>query len=149
MVPSLCKERRQISNMEIGKRNISFGWIWILVGLLVGAIMGMWSFNGPMPSPVGDYTSLPRRMLRLSHIAFIALAIINILYGYEIDKIKIKDKLKRICSKCMIYGAVLMPIVLIAAVFFEPLKYLTMIPAALIMIAVAIMVKGQMEEMPL
>ena len=132
--------------MELGKKNISFGWIWILAGLIVGAVMGMWSFNGPMPSPVGDYTSLPRRMLRLSHIAFIALAIINILYGYEIDKIKIKDKFKKIGSKCMIYGAILMPIFLIPAVFFEPLKYLTMISAILVIIAVSIMVLGKIKE---
>lgn len=133
--------------MEVGKKNISFGWIWILAGLIVGAIMGAWSFNGPMPSPVGDYTSLPRRMLRLSHIAFIALAIINILYGYEIDKIQLKNKLKSVGSMCMIYGAILMPIFLIAAVFFEPLKYLTMISATLVIIAVAIMAIGQIKGM--
>jgi len=129
--------------MEIGKRNVSFGWLWILVGLLIGAVIGMWSFNGPFPSPVGDYTSLPRRMLRLSHIAFIALAMINILYGYEIDKIKLVNKLKKIGAYCMIWGAVLMPIFLIAAVFFEPLKYLTMISATLVIVAVLIMVVGK------
>ena len=75
--------------MEIGKKNISFGWIWMLLGIILGAILGMWSFNGPFPSPLGDYTSLPRRLIRLSHIAFIALSIINILYGYEIDKIRL------------------------------------------------------------
>jgi cytochrome b561 len=135
--------------MEVGKRNISFGWVWILAGLIAGAIMGMWSFNGPMPSPVGDYTSLPRRLLRLSHIAFIALAIINILYGYEIDKIQLKNKLKRIGSLCMISGAILMPTFLIAAVFFEPFKYLTMISATLVIIAVAIMATGQIKGLPI
>jgi len=131
--------------MEIGKRNVSFGWLWILVGLLVGAVIGMWSFNGPFPSPVGDYTSLPRRMLRLSHIAFIALAMINILYGYEIDKVKLAKKLKRIGSYCMIWGAVLMPVFLMAAVFFEPLKYLTMISATLVIVAVLVMVVGKFK----
>src|SRR3989344_2722582 len=128
--------------IDIGKKNISFGWIWILCGIILGAIMGMWSFNGPFPSPIGDYTSLPRRMLRLSHIAFIALAIINILYGYEIDKIKVKEKLKNMGSSFMIYGAILMPLILIGAVFFEYLKYFTIIPTFLIIIALIIIVFG-------
>ena len=128
--------------MEIGKRNVSFGWFWILVGLVVGAVMGTWAFNGPLPSPVGDYSSLPRRMLRLSHIAFIMLGIINILYGYGLEKIR----LRKVGSVCMIYGAILMPVFLIAAVFFEPLKYLTMIPATLVVVAVSIMVFGQIKK---
>ena len=129
----------------IGKKNISFGWVWILFGIFVGALMGMWSFNGPMPSPVGDYTSLARRMLRLSHIAFIALAIINILYGYEIDKIKLKKFYKKVGSLCMICGAILMPLLLIAAVFLEPFKYLTAIPATLVIISLLIMVIGRIK----
>jgi hypothetical protein len=131
--------------MIIGKKNISFGWIWILIGIIVGAIMGMWSFNGPLTSPVGDYVSLPRRMLRLSHIAFIALAIINILYGYEIDKTRLKEKLKKLGSNCMIYGGVLMPLVLLVSVFFENFKYLTAIPATLIIIALILMVLGRIK----
>ena len=129
--------------IRIGKKNISFGWVWILVGLLVGAFMGMFAFNGPLPSPVGDYTSLPRRMLRLSHIAFIALAIINILYGYEIDKVSLKEKTKKVGSLFMILGAILMPIFLIIAVFFEPAKYLTIIPAVLLILAIFIIVIGK------
>lgn len=130
----------------IGKKNVSFGWIWILVGIILGAVMSLWSFNGPLPSPVGDYSSLPRRLLRLSHIAFIALAVINILYGYGIDNIKIKDKYKKIGSNCIIYGAVLMPLLLLAAVFLEPLKYLTIIPAILIIISILIMASGKLKK---
>ena len=130
----------------IGGKNISFGWIWILIGIIIGAIMGMWSFIGPVISPIGDYTSLPRRLLRLSHIAFIALAIINILYGYEIDRIKVKEKLKKLGSNCMIYGAVLMPLILLLSVYFEALKYLTVIPTILVIIALVIMVSGKIKK---
>jgi len=130
----------------IGKKNISFGWIWILFGIIMGAIMGLWSFNGPFPSPVGDYTSLPRRMLRLSHIAFIMLAIINILYGYEIDKLKIKEKLKKIGSNFMIYGAILMPFILLSSVFIELFKYLTIIPAVFIITSLLIIVFGKSQN---
>ncbi|MFH1053587.1 MAG: hypothetical protein V1740_04200 [Candidatus Woesearchaeota archaeon] len=126
----------------IGKKNISFGWIWILAGLIVGAIIGMWSFNGPLPSPLGDYTSLPRRMVRLAHIAFIALATINILYGYEIDKVKLSGKFKMIGSRSLILGAILMPIILIVSAFYEPIKYLTMIPAILLIFSLFVIVAG-------
>ena len=121
-------------------------WFWILVGVIIGAIMSMWSFNGPLNSPVGDYTSLPRRMLRLSHIAFIALAVINILYGYEIDKIKLKDKIKKLGSNFIMYGSILMPLILLGAVFFENLKYLTVIPSFLIIIALVSIVLGMMKN---
>ena len=127
--------------VTIGQKNITFGWAWILAGIILGAIMGMWSFNGPMPSPVGDYTSLPRRLMRLSHIAFIALALINILYGYQIDKVK--EKYQKIGSRCMIYGAILMPILLLVAIFMEFFKYFTVIPAILIIIALIVIVLGK------
>jgi len=133
------------TKMKVGNRNISFGWLWILVGIIAGAIMGMWSFNGPLTSPLGEYTALPRRMVRLAHIAFIALAIINILYGYEIDRIK--SKFKNLGSQFMIYGAILMPLFLIGAAFFEPLKYLTVIPATLVMIALLIIVLGRFRNL--
>lgn len=128
----------------IGKKNITFGWIWILAGLIVGAVIGMWSFNGPLASPIGDYADLPRRLIRLSHIAFIALAIINILYGYEIDKVKVK--LRNLGSHFIIYGAVLMPLLLIGAAFYEPIKYLTMIPATLIIISLIVMIIGRIKN---
>src|SRR3989344_3430792 len=110
-------------SLIFGQRNIKFGWIWILTGILAGAILGMWSFNGPLPSPVGDYSSLPRRFLRLSHISFIALGIINILYGYEIDKFNMKNQ--KLGSISIIIGAVLMPIILIFSAFYENFKYLS------------------------
>lgn len=129
--------------MDVGKKNISFGWLWILVGISVGAIMGLWSFNGPFNSPVGDYTALPRRLLRLSHIAFIALGVINILYGYEISKINLLLRYKQLGSRSAMYGAILMPLLLLAAVFVESFKYLTVIPVILLFIAILVMVVGK------
>jgi len=70
---------------------------------------------------------------------------INILYGYGVDKLKLKMKMKKIGSNCMIYGAILMPSILLGAVFYENLKYFTMIPATLIIISLVIMIVGRME----
>jgi len=130
--------------MGIGNRNKKFGWLWMLIGIIVGAVLGMWSFNGPFASPLGDYTSLPRRLVRLAHIAFIALGIINVLYGYEIDKLKQSSKL--LGSWAMMLGAIMMPIFLIGAAFYEPMKYLTVIPASLVIIALFVMVWGKLKD---
>ena len=58
-----------------GQLNISLGWITIVLGILTGSILGMWSFNGPFKTPTGhhNYVDLPRRMNRLAHIALFAL----------------------------------------------------------------------------
>jgi hypothetical protein len=132
--------------ISIGHRNIRFGWLWILAGIILGAILGMWSFNGPLPSPIGAYDALPRRMIRLSHIAFIALSIINILYGYEIDSLRIGEKAKKSGSLLLILGSVLMPTFLIISAFFEPFKYILMIPAMLILASLVIMAFGKFRD---
>ena len=130
----------------IGKKNISFGWIWLLIGLVMGAIMGLWSFNGPLPSPVGDYTSLPRRMLRLSHIAFVGLSFLNMLFGYQVDRLVLTRKLKKSSSMLLIGGSVLMPLILFLAVFNEAFKYLLPIPAMMIIASLVIVAIGIIKK---
>ena len=51
------------------------------IGALTGLILGLWSFGGPVPVPdlLGEYDALPRRLMRLGHIAFFGLGVLNIL----------------------------------------------------------------------
>ena len=55
--------------------NITFGWIWISVGLLAGAPMARAFFE---PEWLGGFASRERRLLRLAHVAFIALGLLNV-----------------------------------------------------------------------
>ena len=36
-----------------GALNIAAGWIFISLGIITGSIMGMYSFDGPFPTPPG------------------------------------------------------------------------------------------------
>ena len=56
-------------------RNRAIGWSSLLTGVLLGLLLGMWSFDGPLavPALLGDYDETPRRLLRLGHIAFFGL----------------------------------------------------------------------------
>lgn len=126
--------------MNIEQINIIFGWTWILTGMIVGATLGLWSFNGPLKSPIGDYNALPRRMIRLAHIAFIALGVINILYGMQIDKLNIAEDAKTIGCLSLIAGTALMPTLLIISAFFKQVKYFLAIPATLLILGLFIII---------
>ena len=63
-------------------------WFSILAGALSGMVMGLWSFDGPVPTPdwIGSYDSLPRRFLRLAHIAMFALGILHFVVARQITR---------------------------------------------------------------
>ncbi|MDH3973517.1 MAG: hypothetical protein OEV42_04475 [Deltaproteobacteria bacterium] len=128
----------------MGELNITFGWLWINGGIISGMIMGLWSFAGPVKSPAGleDYSSLPRRFVRLGHVAFIALSIINILYGRELANINLSPELMQLGSYTMIFAALGMPPGCMAAAYKNSLKYFLVLPATSFMVAALIMAWG-------
>lgn len=126
----------------IGQFNIHMGWIFISLGITTGSILGMWSFNGPFPTPRGhkDYADLPRRMNRLAHIATFMLPIINILYGTWLDEALLTDGQKQLGSYCMVICMFGVPTFLfLAATVREWFKYVEVIPVACGMIALYLM----------
>lgn len=121
-------------------RAATIAWGSILAGALSGMVMGLWSFDGPFPTPewIGDYDSLPRRFLRLAHVAMFALGILHMLVARQITEAPLRPDLDRLGLWAMAAGNILMPSTLIAAALWEPLKFLTPIPALAVTTAVAI-----------
>jgi hypothetical protein len=116
----------------------------MIAGILMGSIMGMYAFDGPIKPPRGheSYASLPRRMIRLAHIAFIALPMISIQYGVHIDSAHLSEELKRVGSISMIVAMIGIPTLLIGASFYNPIKYLEVVPVSAIFIALALIAWG-------
>jgi hypothetical protein len=116
----------------------------MVLGILSGATIGLWAFAGPFPTPKGhtNYTDLPRRMVRLGHIALIALPMINILYGQYIDSIPLSDSIKMIGSRGMIICMIGVPLFLFLGSLYLPFKYVEVIPVSAGFIALAIMSYG-------
>jgi len=130
--------------MAIGAANIVLGWSFMVVGIVMGSVMGVYAFNGPLKPPPGheSYASLPRRMMRLAHIAFVALPVISILYGSHIDGANLSDSLKRFGSYAMIVGMIGVPTLLIGASFYNPIKYAEVIPVSAVLAALVIISWG-------
>lgn len=87
--------------------NEVFGWLWIIVGITLGMYMGI-KFKDE--NWLGGYSSHPRRMIRLAHIACVALGMFNILFALSFNRINLTENMLGIASGAFIAGAVTMPI---------------------------------------
>ena len=125
--------------MISGEINILFGWAWMCVGFISGMTLGMWAEGEKW---LGGYASITRRYLRLAHVAFIALSIINILYGKELGSVALPTYIKSIGSALMIFGAAGVPITCISVAFYRKAKYFLPLPALAVLAGTAILVIG-------
>ena len=126
-------------NQTIGSWNILFGWCWINIGFIMGMVMGMKFKN---PDWLGGYASWERRMLRLSHVAFIFLSILNIVYGHELANVQMSETLKQLGSILIIIGAVGIPTIVFISAFYKKILYWLAIPIIALTSSTIIMAIG-------
>ena len=146
-MPKENSEHRTLKDLS-RSRAAAIAWCSILAGALSGALLGLWSFNGPFPPPawIGDYDALPRRFLRLAHVAMFALGFLHMLVARQITETPWRPDLDRLALNSMAVGNVLMPTLLIAAAVWEPMKFLTPIPTAALTTAFAIAALGAIRQ---
>lgn len=64
--------------MDYPNANILAGWVGMLGGVVSGAVIGLYFHDECW---IGGYGSFRRRMVRLGHISFFGLGILNVLAG--------------------------------------------------------------------
>jgi hypothetical protein len=89
------------------KMNEIGGWILILVGAGLGTYMGV---RFQSEKWLGGYSSLARRMVRLAHIACIALGMLNIQASQALARTTLRAGLSHLASGLFIAAAILMPL---------------------------------------
>ncbi len=87
--------------------NEAFGWIWILAGFLSGLLLGLFFHRDDW---LGGYGSFPRRLVRLGHISFLGLGILNILFALSRPHLGIGPGEATLASRAFIAGGVTMPV---------------------------------------
>jgi hypothetical protein len=112
-----------------GSANARVGWFSLAIRAITGLVLGIWSFRGPVPVPdwIGRYDALPRRLLRLGHIAFFGLGILNIRFAAHLDRPRAAAFPRALGA--MTFGNVALPLTLIGAAVFEPAKHLMAVAA--------------------
>jgi hypothetical protein len=128
--------------------NRTVGWISLVVGIATGLVMGLWSFDGPMTTPawLGEYGDTARRLARLGHIAFIGLGVINILIAHELPQSALNARGRRLASRHMNFGNIVLPITLFVAAAWRPAKYAMAIPATAVFVALCLTAWGTIRR---
>ena len=86
--------------------NEAFGWAWVVAGFASGAGLGVgFSREGFL----GGYGSWARRLLRLGHVAMVALGVLNILFAQSAGRVALGEGWGGAASASLVVGAVLMP----------------------------------------
>jgi len=87
--------------------NELFGWTWITLGIASGVLLGLGFLRDDF---LGGYDSPRRRLLRLGHIAFFGLGILNILFAQSIDAGSGASTPATVASVAFIVSGVAMPL---------------------------------------
>ena len=107
--------------MAIGDLNKKFGWLWLLIGPLMGLyITSQFNSLGAAYAAATKEVMIAGQNLtlymgetgirganRLLHVHSALLAFLNIVYGLSIDSVLLSDKTKRLGSILAVAGAVL------------------------------------------
>jgi len=115
--------------------NFTAGWGLIVLSFLVGAIIGLGFHREDF---LGGYVSFRRRLLRLGHIALVALGMLNILYSFS--PIPAADApFAAWPGRFLIAGAIAMPTVCFLSAWKRPARHLFFIPVTLLLTAAVLM----------
>ncbi len=87
--------------------NLSFGWLWILLGFLSGMILGMFFQREDW---LGGYASFKRRLYRLGHISFFGLGALNLLFWFTARELGLAGDQAALASVALVIGGVAMPV---------------------------------------
>lgn len=137
-----------VDSHPVGSLNIVFGWVWMNMGFITGLLMGLkaeqfgLNLQKEGPTWLDGYSSVPRRLIRLGHVAFIMLPVLNILYGQYIDAAALSMTWKTAGSYAMIFGGVGVPLLCFTAAFYRPAKILLGLPASAVLLGNLIIASG-------
>ncbi|MDH3339268.1 MAG: hypothetical protein OER22_01135 [Gammaproteobacteria bacterium] len=119
--------------------NMLAGWTGMIFGLLTGAAIGLFFHQ---ESFAGGYASFRRRMLRLGHVAFFALGIINVVFALSLTTTEVVLSYPKVASLSLVAGAVLMPLTCYLSAWKKPFRHLFPLPVVCVAITLVLILQG-------
>lgn len=101
------------------------GWAGFLGGVLSGAVMGLLFHR---ENWLGGYGSRERRMVRLGHISFFGIGLINLFYALSLEPLGVPEAAARAGSVALLISLVAMPLNCFLCAWRKPFRHLFFIP---------------------
>jgi hypothetical protein len=113
--------------------NLYAAWIGFLLGAVAGIVPGLFFHR---ENWLGGYASWPRRMIRLGHISFFGIGLLNLAAALTADRLDLRSGLGA-ASGALLVGAVAMPAVCYLSAWRQMFRHLFFIPASAVALGVA------------
>lgn len=110
-------------NPTLNHINLWMAWIGILLGLLSGALIGLFFHRDEW---LGGYGSWRRRLLRLGHISFFGIAFLNLAFANTVSVMGAATP--AFAAWSLVAGAVLMPAICFLAAWRPGFRHLFFLP---------------------
>ena len=125
----------------MGRINIIFGWLWLLAGLLLGAYLQFKMGSSP------EWMDSHQRMLwKAFHTHASMLAIMNIVYGYGLERAKMGSLLRATGGFLAIIGTILFSGVLFLAGIKYGLAKIAFLGTWCVILAIIILLSGLIKK---
>jgi hypothetical protein len=112
--------------------NLRAGWTLILIGFLAGAVLGLGFHRGEF---LGGYSSWRRRLLRLGHVALVALGALNVLFALTPCPDP-GSTASALAGTALLVGAVAMPTTCGLAAWKPAFRHAFFVPVLALLVAV-------------
>ena len=120
-----------MNSTNIQGLHLIIAWLGVFGGVVAGAVMGLFFHKETF---LGGYASWPRRMVRLGHIAFFGLAILNFMFAKTVTTIDL-HRCITLCSRLLLVATVTMPLLCYLSAFRRYYRHLFFIPAGSVLLA--------------
>jgi hypothetical protein len=114
--------------------NLYAAWIGFLLGALAGATSGLFFDREDW---LGGYADWRRRMVRLGHISFFGIGLLNLGFYLTVEAVGIQEGI-RIPAILLMVGAVAMPLVCYLSAHRKGFRHLFFVPAGAVTLALAL-----------
>ncbi len=111
--------------MSTGNLHLLIGWGAILLGVVSGAVIGLFFHKAVL---AGGYGSFRMRMLRLGHISFFGFGFINLMFGLTLQAITLPISHISIASFGFLIGVISMPLCCFLTAWKKPFRHLFPVP---------------------